>query len=424
MQSTASIEIMSEKVAHETKSERRTLIFEDILSGVPLQDSIFKYILWGLTIILITLVATIPFTLIPVHNVILCPQYWYEFPLQTILIHCFACAFAILNCSYWMNINYIKKFRYILIMSFTDCTLIFLLFMTGYMIWTHVYNYNYPVPFIGFMVSYPVMVIIYAIIWFLFPSDWRKNYQFRKRLKFFLLSMAFNHAMTSQYSFIAKVLLASKEKKQWVFAIFLPLIREINNWIMKKLAIKSASGDTSAVSITTAFNINTRHALFLSYVLGSVSTTLSSYIILGMDFTFNVFMALRIVWWQKRKPGTKKVIVLLQELMVAELVEFMVPLIFLLVFLMSYYGPNSELIGNIKSSYWQYQEVEDVDHAIENISLFFFIDLVSGISCSLILWISCRINILRVYVALKKEFGLIFFTTFVYVLSMVSEKFF
>ena len=377
-------------------------IFEDIISGVTIQDSMFKHILLGLSSVLITLVTTSPFTLFPVHNVLLFPQYWYEYPLQQIWNHFVGPAFAILSCSYWVNIGYIKKFRYVLIISFADIAMVFILFLSGYMIWTHVLHYNYPVAFIGFIVAYPVILTLYLIIRFLFPTDWRKNDEFRKRLRAFLFAMAFNQTMTLQYSFITKVLLAFQENKQWVIAIFLPLIRDIDIWIMQKLAIKSASGNISAVLITTDLNMNTRHALFLSYVLGSISTTLSSCLILGLDFVYNIFIALRIVWLRNRRPANKQVIVLLQELMNAELVEFMVPLTYLLCFLTAYYGPNSELIGNVKSSLWQYKEVEDVDHAIENISLFFLIDLICGIACSIILWISCRINLLRVYVAFQK----------------------
>jgi hypothetical protein len=191
---------------------------------------------------------------------------------------------------------------------------------------------------------------------------------------------------------------------------------------MKELAMKSACGDKSAVSITAAFNMNTRYCLFLSNVLGSISTDESSYVILGMDFVYNIATALRIIWLRKKRPEQHGIIDLLQELVIVELVEFMVPLTYLLCFVAAYYGPNSELIGGMKNSYWQYKAIEDVDRAIKNISLFFFIDFLSGIVCCAIIWVSCRISLLKVYIALLKEFGTYFLVTFVYVLSTVSNK--
>ena len=117
-----------------------------------------------------------------------------------------------------------------------------------------------------------------------------------------------------------------------------------------------------------------------------------------------------------------RAITLLQELVIAERVECIVPLAYTLCSFTAYYGPNANLIGNIKNNYWQYVAVEDAHETVENVSMFFFIDLLSGITCSLILWFSCRINFIRVYIAIQKEFGLLFLLTLVYILVMVSNR--
>ena len=73
---------------------------------------------------------------------------------------------------------------------------------------------------------------------------------------------------------------------------------------------------------------------------------------------------------------------------------------------MAYFGPNAELIGNMKNSWWQYSAVKSVDRMITNISLFlFFIDSLSLIICSFLIWYCCRINLFKAYEALQKEFG-------------------
>jgi hypothetical protein len=191
---------------------------------------------------------------------------------------------------------------------------------------------------------------------------------------------------------------------------------------MTKLVLKSALGDISAASITTVFNMNARHSLFLSYVLGSIATTESSYVILGVDFVLNVVTALRIFWLRKIRRKYKEAIKLLQELVIIELVEVVVPLTYLACFLVSYYGPNSQLIGNMQNSYWQYTAIEDVDQLIKNVTRFFLIDLLSGIAASVILWFSCRIDLLKVYAVLQKEFGIYFLTTLGYILLVVRNK--
>ena len=190
---------------------------------------------------------------------------------------------------------------------------------------------------------------------------------------------------------------------------------------MTKVATKAASGDATAVAITTGFNIGTRHSLFISYVLGSIATTASTSVIFVLDFIINCTIAFRIIWLHKRRPELKeKLIDLIQELTIVEMVELIVPPVYLLCFSTAYFGPNASFIGNIKNSYWQYIGVEDVDYAVKIVCLFFSIDLISGIGCYFIIWCICRINLFRAHIALQKEFGDIFLVTLIFILNTVS----
>ena len=422
-QNTSSRAIELEMANHELKADIRLKTFEDILSNSPNQMSIPKYLFYGVLSVLITWVSISPFSLIPVHNIVLYPNYWYEFPLQLFGYGPLLSAFIILHCSYWMNIDNIKKTRHFSIMCLIAYVGMTILYPTGYIIWTDVLHYQYPIPFNGYLYWYTILICLYVTLWFQFPVDWRNNDAFRKRLKSFLIAILCNQIITLQYSIISKVLIMFQKKYQWAIAIFLPFIREINIWAMAKLASKASCGDKESAAITSAFNIGTRHSLFLSYVLASVATLTSSIVIFSLDFLINISMCLRIVWLHKKRPEKKeKIISLLQDLAIAEMVEFLVPLVYLLCFSTAYYGPNSKLLGNIGNGYWQYNAVEDVDYAIKMVCLFFLIDLFSGIMCYLILWISSRIDLLTAYIALQKEFGVIFLITFVFILTTVSIK--
>ena len=412
-----------EMVKHEIKADIRLKTFEDILSNSPNQISVPKYLLYGVISVVITWISISPFSLIPVHNIILYPNYWYEFPLQMCGYGPLLAAFIILHCSYWMNIDYIKKTRHFFIMWLIAYVGMTILYPTGYIIWTHALHYQYPIPFNGYMYWYTIIICLYVTWWFRFPVDWRNNEAFRKRLKYFLIAVLCNQMITLQYSIISKVLIMFQKKYQWAIAMFLPFIREINIWLMTKLASKASCGDKASVAITSAFNIGTRHSLFLSYVLASVATLTSSIVIFSLDFIINLSMCLRIVWLHKIRPEKKDIIIsLIQDLAIAEMLEMIVPLVYLLCFSTAYYGPNSELLGNIGNGYWQYNSVEDVDYAIKMVCLFFSIDLFSGLMSYIILWISSRINLLKAYIALQKEFGVIFLITFVFVLTTVSIK--
>ena len=69
------------------------------------------------------------------------------------------------------------------------------------------------------------------------------------------------------------------------------------------------------------------------------------------------------IYTRKKNPANiEKQMELLQDLMVNEIVEFMVPLSYLTCFSVAYYGPNANLIGNVGSSQWQFVAVDDFQH--------------------------------------------------------------
>ena len=96
---------------------------------------------------------------------------------------------------------------------------------------------------------------------------------------------------------------------------------------------------------------------------------------------------------------------LLQEVMINEWVELVIPLAYLVFLMMAYYGPNNELIGDIGNSYWQYIEIENMEQPIMYLSAFFFVDLVSLLTSGTLLWFFCKINMYIAFAELQKEFG-------------------
>ena len=130
--------------------------------------------------------------------------------------------------------------------------------------------------------------------------------------------------------------------------------------------------------------------------------------IIATDFLINICICLRIIHlWNKNgnRENIEKQTELLQLLVINEMVEFWSPICYLLCFLTAYYGPNADLIGNIRNSYWQFSSITDVERTITYVCTFLFVDLGSLILSTILLWIFCRINLYRIYGALFKEFG-------------------
>ena len=113
---------------------------------------------------------------------------------------------------------------------------------------------------------------------------------------------------------------------------------------------------------------------------------------------------------------------LLQELIVNEIVEVLTPIMYLLCFVTAYYGPNADVIGNIKNSKWHFRAVEDVGYSVGLICIFFAFDALSALINSAVLWKFCRINLYRVLAAIQTEFGFNFTINFTCIFYFVSLK--
>lgn len=409
-----------------SESKLRNKLFNDILNNYQNDHEnkeTLKYILFGFGTIGAAFLSTCFQTFIPQHNVIENPVYWYELLLVGVptLVGLLS-AYFIYTCSHWMNVSFIKSFRKFFIMWLVGGLVGAIVIGAGYILWTYSLNYRYPIPFICYIELMILSVMLFMTLWFLFPSKWRKNKEFHNRLKWLILALTINQFMAVEYAIITKVFISIRPNYQWILALILPIIREINIWIITSLAKKSARGDLQSVAITCNHGVCTGHSLFLAYIVGNVATNVSAGLILATDFMINIYITLRIITIQKKNPMTsEKGIELLQELVVSEMVEFMIPIFYLIVFIAAYYGPNANLIGNIGNSYWQYNAVEDVGKTVGFVSIFFFIDFCSVIFCSYLLWKFCQINLLRPYVALQREFGMVFLLNLCYKLNGVRQ---
>ena len=84
-------------------------------------------------------------------------------------------------------------------------------------------------------------------------------------------------------------------------------------------------------------------------------------------------------------------------------------LTYIILTIMAYYGPNAELLGNIKLTIWQYERpILDIQHYILNVSLLMAVDLLSFVVNGIALWKFCNINVFEFTKKLQKDFWMIF----------------
>ena len=406
------------------KSEERKLFFTNILSNKEKVDKGIFYLLQGIGTIIGCVAITGIYTLIPVHNLFEHPEYWYEFPMQIIVaLYPNWAAMVIFRCSNYMNITYIKNVRAFFSMWSIGSAVLLTLYGVQYLVWYILMGYNYPVPLNGYITAVAGMITFYTTICFQFPKEWRKESKFKRRLLSFVLAMGINQSLVIEYAIITFVLLNIDPNLQWIAAIFLPFIREANVFISMYFARKACDGDPASVEVTLNHAVGTTHALFLAYTCGSVATFATGTILLAGDFGTNILMCLWLIYTRLNNPTMiEKQIELARAIVIAEMVEFMVPISYLLCFMVAFYGPNAELFGNVRSSYWHYSAVEDITEVVVAVLTFFIIDFGSSIICFFLCWSFCRIDLGQVYFAVQKDYGLVFANIIVTNLSAVRKR--
>ena len=154
------------------------------------------------------------------------------------------------------------------------------------------------------------------------------------------------------------------------------------------------------------YSISVRHALILCNIVGNTATQTTSLVLITVDFSFNIYLCLRIIWLRRQQPNIMlKQIECLQDLALYELVEFQVPLAFISVLCVTYYGPNGALYGNILNSYWTFAAIEDIGQTMTSMATFFIIDFASTVISAFLLWFFCGIKLWEAFLGLQEEFG-------------------
>ena len=98
----------------------------------------------------------------------------------------------------------------------------------------------------------------------------------------------------------------------------------------------------------------------------------------------------------------------LEELWLSERIETVIPSMYILFFLMAFYGPNAELLGGIKLDIWHHQVVTDITPVMINLLLFGGFDFLSAIINGILLGITCKINVFKIIQKIQSQFWLIF----------------
>ena len=367
--------------------------------------------LWsgGTGVVLALLNSCFIFCAFPQNHIFMVPKAWHEF--MTTAAIGFTGLFSaslILNCEVWMNMKGIKTWKnFILLYLIT--TLAWILGNIGYY---HVYcillDLSPPMPLNIHVCAIFTYVVVMSVFWMLIPPEVRAEEMFWTRYGYYVLAQVMRYMAIIEYFFITLLFVFLSVDYQWGIAFLLPIIQEVNGYLLGKICYKAAGVENNAIKLTTMHEMTCRHAVYLSVALSLIATQSTAYIFLVLDVFVNLFTCLKIIWREKKQEVNMDIEddIDLQELALNEKVVYVVPLAYCICATVAYWGPNAWIIGNIYNESWHFGRVEDFSQPVKIMAIFFAMDVITIGLWYILLKIFCKISFYNAFMYIQKKFWL------------------
>ena len=354
---------------------------------------------YGMLIILLVTISSMPLTLIPQHDILLYPKYWPESIFAPFAISAFLASNFVFDSFLILGSENLSPLKMFASLFFWNSIPRMILQLTINIVWIYAIEKSPPVPYIGYVTHTIGMLTISFGFWLQHSKIERKTRNFRKRFTWYLFMRLIRIVINTSYNFVAKMFEKVPPRFQVGLALVLPIMRYINSLIQHKMASKARGENETSAKFSISSNVACSHALQLAIVIGSSATNSTSIVICAIDVLLNLASCLKIVFLHKRKKDNAdhEFITRLQALVIKETLELMLPISYCLVLIISFFGPNAEIMGNIKNDYWQYQKIENISIPLKKIGLFLIADIVRVTISTLILKIYCKIDFLLEY---------------------------
>ena len=398
---------LPENFPEECEVEERNRILTEIFTNTSsIKMSCSSIVCCFMGIVASVLFTVVP-TMLPVHDVFVDHSYWYEWILLAVIGWAPIGALCQVNtCLFLLGTGGLKAFKACLITYLTSCLCMTVVEYHFYVFWVYVGGHTWPFPFQGYFAGLSGWFVMSVILWVQCPTSWKTTKNSRKKIIYAVLLTNSMGLGEIAYRLLLWFFQTVDENYQWTLAFVLLATRAFHFRILSFAGGNIVGSQDLSVKIIAANYSSIRHVLFLSVNLVN-TTTLTSYLILSSDFVINLVSCAKILWYIKNpseKTEVRKQLAIL-VLVVNETVEFIAPISYGLCLLMAYFGPNANLLGNVKNDLWQYVAIDDIYLTFFWIAVMFFVDLLSTVITILALYIWGNINVVKSYIQMQTVIG-------------------
>ena len=356
--------------------------------------------------ILLGVIFTAYITIVPQHYPLGVSDFWYEPMLILILSWGPIAAVHLVNvCLFCMGVKGRNTIKTCCIAYVVGATASFLQSYSFYLFWINVVDLPYPMPFSPYFGAVITWYSMNLVFWLQCPKEWRSNSTSFWKMVFCILFLNMLYVAEITYKVLRKIFLVVPQDYHLPLVLVLLVVRELNSYCMGYLGKKIAGIPDLNVEIVATLFGGLRHTMFLSVDVGSITTDLVSYTILAADFGINLVCCFLIVWYNRNptEKNKEKRIGAMLNLIINESVEILLPIAYVICFLMAYFGPNAEIMGNIKNGYWQFIAIDDLGDNLMWLGIMFVMDLGSSVISVIVLWRYCKINVLKIYLQMQNQ---------------------
>ena len=352
-----------------------------------------------LLILILCNIFSFPVLLFPQHNSISYPAYWFEPTLLgTVTLILTLSLDTLIVIKYYFRENSLVSFKVFIILYVVTGTFWVFINCLCHFVWTSAIGYQHPMPF-SLIVGYLVFMVHYTTLYFILSKDDSWDDKLSIRYKAFIKNRIWCYIIDLQYKGLSLLFNILPSGIQWILAFVLPFIREINYNILYYLVVESPKVEDGKEN--TMIGMYGFNALYVAIRLGQTTTNTTSILILVVDFALNLYSCRNVINLNKTILPTiphvtaqlvKKRDSVLTKLILTEILEILVPFSYLMTVLLAYYGPNAEILGNIRNGYWQFKPIEDIGELVLSVTIMFLIDSSSAIIVGYLLLKACSIN--------------------------------
>ena len=145
---------------------------------------------------------------------------------------------------------------------------------------------------------------------------------------------------------------------QWTLIMIFPALKKINEWWNSKFILWAFNVDRETTVLETTIAVGCVQSFSLTIILGSANINEWTVLMLMLgDTLLNGWSVKNIIRLHQQgiDAANQQRDLSLKRVALKEFLEFLVPSVYCLTFIVAYFGPNYDIIGGMGSDMWHHE---------------------------------------------------------------------